>query len=166
MRTSKPNLEAALLLCLSLFFALPSWGATANIVKGWNLLGNSSSGALDVAGTFGNSAQVATVWKWVPSKSVWAFYAPSLPSGGSAYASSKGYDALTTVNAGEGFWVNAQASFTAALPAGTSVTSASFRTTLTPGWNLIAGGDNNTPSQFNQALNIAPPPIRAPRRST
>lgn len=158
MRTFKRNLEATLLFCLSLFFALPSWGATASIVKGWNLLGNSSSGALDVASTFGNSTQVATVWKWAPGTSRWAFYTPLQTDGGAVYAASKGYDALTTVNAGEGFWVNAQASFTAALPAGTSVTSASFRTTLTPGWNLIASGDNKTPSQFNQALNIAPPP--------
>ncbi len=158
MRTSKRNLEATLLLCLSLFFTLPAWSATANIVKGWNLLGNSSSGALDVASTFGKPTVVATVWKWVPSKNVWAFYTPLQTDGGAVYAASKGYDFLTTVNAGEGFWVNAQSSFSAALPAGTSVSSASFRTTLTPGWNLIASGDNKTPSQFNQALNIAPPP--------
>ena len=158
MHTSKRNLEATLLLLFSLFFALPTWGATANIVAGWNLLGNSSSAALDVASAFGNSTQVTTVWKWVPSKSVWAFYAPSL-DGGAAYATTKGYDPLTTVNAGEGFWVNAKTAFTAQLPAGTSVTSASFRTTLLPGWNLVASGDNNTPSQFNQALSVAPPPF-------
>jgi hypothetical protein len=153
---------AGLLVCLSFCFALLSWGATSgtvNIVAGWNLLGNSSSGVLDVATTFGNSTQVTTVWKWVPSKSNWAFYTPLQTDGGAAYAASKGYDLLTSINGGDGFWVNAKTSFTAPLPAGTSVTSASYQTTLVSGWNLLASGDNNTPSQFNQALSTAPPPF-------
>ena len=159
MHASKRNIEIALLLGLSLFFAPPSWGATANLVAGWNLLGNSSSASLDVASTFGNSTQVTTVWKWVSATSRWAFYAPSLNASGTlaSYAAGKGYDVLSAIGAGEGFWVNAQTTFTAQLPAGTSVTSASFRTTLAAGWNLIASGDNQTPSEFNQALSVAPP---------
>ena len=98
------------------------------------------------------------MWKWVPSKSSWAFYAPSLVGQQlTDYATSKGYDVLTTINGGEGFWINAKAAFTAQLPAGTLLMSDSFRSTLFPGWNLIATGDNPTPSQFNQALSATPP---------
>src|ERR1035437_2069206 len=161
-KLKRNSTAVALLVCLSFCFALLSWGATSstvNIVAGWNLLGNSSSGVLDVATSFGNSAQVTTVWKWVPSKSNWAFYTPLQTDGGAAYAASKGYDVLATINGGDGFWVNAKTSFTAQLPAGTSVTSASFQTTLVSGWNLLASGDNNTPSQFNQALSTAPHPF-------
>ena len=95
---------AALLVCLSLSFcfAVLSWGAgsTANLVAGWNLLGNSSSASLTVATTFGNSSLVTTVWKWIPSKSNWAFYTPLQPDGGAAYAASKGYDFLSTIGTG------------------------------------------------------------------
>jgi hypothetical protein len=94
----------------------------------------------------------------VPSKSNWAFYAPSLVGQQlTDYATGKGYDVLTTINGGEGFWVNAKTAFTVPMPSGTTVTSASFRTTLMPGWNLIATGDNKTPSEFNEALNVTPP---------
>lgn len=150
----------AVLVGFSFYFALSSWGsgASANLVAGWNLLGNGSSAPLIVAETFGNSSQVTTVWKWVSVKGNWAFYTPLQSDGGAAYATSKGYDFLSTVAAGEGFWVNAKTSFTASLPAGTSLTSASFRAKLAAGWNLVASGDNPTPSQFNIALNTAPPP--------
>jgi len=124
---------------------------------GWNLVGNSSSGALNVATIFGDSAKVATVWKWLPSKSNWAFYAPSLSDGGAAYAAGKGYDFLTTINAGEGFWVNAKAAFTAQLPAGVVVTSAASRAGLASGWNLMAVGDNLTPRGFNNVLGRTSP---------
>lgn len=44
----------------------------------------------------------------------WAFYTPSLTTAAlAAYAAGKGYDVLTTINSGEGFWVNAKISFTA-----------------------------------------------------
>jgi len=120
-----------------------------NFVSGWNLAGNSSSGPLVVAALFGDATKVSTVWKWIASTAKWAFYAPSLI--GSAltdYASSKGYDVVSTINGGEGFWVNATIAFTANLPAGTAITSTSFQT-MAPGWNLIAIGDGKTPGQFS-----------------
>jgi len=127
-----------------------------NLVSGWNLMGNSSSGAIDVATVFGDRTKVTTVWKWVAATAKWAFYAPSLSDGGAAYAASKGYDFLTSISGGEGFWVNAGAVFTAPLPAGTAVTSASFQL-MASGWNLISIGDGKTPSQFNSALSSTPP---------
>lgn len=161
-RLRRIAITATVLFGLSFCYPMYSWavgGATANLVTGWNLLGNSASGSLDVATAFGNAAQVTTVWKWLPAKSKWAFYTPVQTDGGAAYAAGKGYDFLTSIGGGEGFWVNAKSAFTAPLPAGISVSSASFRQTLGAGWNLISSGDNKTPSLFNQALSTAPPPF-------
>ncbi len=138
-------------------------GPTLNLVSGWNLLGNSVNVPQSVSTMFDNAANVSTVWKWTGSK--WAFYTPLQTDGGAAYAASKGYDFLTTINGGEGFWVNAKAEFTAQLPAGTSVLSSNFQDQATPpnklpmGWSLIAIGDNKTPSDFNKAISISPPAI-------
>ncbi len=138
-------------------------GPTLNLVSGWNLVGNSVNVPGSVSTTFGNAANVSTVWKWVATSSKWAFYSPALADGGAAYAASKGYDFLTVINGGEGFWVNAKAAFTVQLPAGTSVLTSDFADQLTPpnklptGWSLIAIGDNKTPSNFNKALGITPP---------
>ena len=138
---------------------LASSGAnTMNLASGWNLLGNGVSTTLNVATVFGDKGKVSTVWKWVAAKLNWAFYAPSLSDGGQAYAASKGYDFLSVINAGEGFWVNAVGPFTAPLPTGTTVPSTTFKT-LASGWSLLAIGDSKTPSQFNIAIDnsITPP---------
>lgn len=138
-------------------------GAALNLVAGWNLLGNSVNTPLVVAERFANTANVSTVWKWIAATSKWAFYTPSLADGGAAYAASKGYDFLTAINAGEGFWVNAKTAFAAQLPAGTAVTTSDFQDQLVPpnklpqGWSLIATGDNKTPSDFNKAVGVSPP---------
>lgn len=130
--------------------------AALSFVTGWNLVGNGST-ALDVTTILNNPDQVSTAWKWNASTSRWAFYAPSLLGQSLVdYAGSKGYDVLTNVNAGEGFWVNAKAAFATQLPAGAPVASSSFRT-MPSGWNLIAIGDNNTPARFNIALSETPP---------
>ncbi len=133
------------------------------LVVGWNLLGNSVNAALDVANAFSDTNKVATVWKWLAATSKWAFYTPALADGGAAYAASKGYNFLTTINVGEGFWVNAKAVFTAQLPTGVSIVSSHFADQPTPpnrlpaGWSLIATGDNKTPSDFNKSLGVTPP---------
>lgn len=89
--------------------------ATLNIQPNWNLLGYSDGAAVNVADVFSNTTDVTTVWKWIPSTSKWAFYSPSFADGGAAYAASKGYDPLLTINYGDGFWVNAKTSFTATI---------------------------------------------------
>jgi hypothetical protein len=48
---------------------------------------------------------IASVWKWDNGK--WAVYLPDQADGGDAYAESKGFSLLSTINPGEGFWVNA-----------------------------------------------------------
>ena len=135
---------------------IPFSFAALNVVGGWNLLGNSSSSNLDVAAAFGDGSKVTTVWKWIGSKANWAFYSPTIADGGAVYAASKGYDFLTAVAGGEGFWVNAKAAFTAPLPSGTAIGSASFQT-MASGWSLIATGDNKTPSQFNATVGATTP---------
>lgn len=151
------------LVAVSSVLALAPVGAVG-LVNGWNLLGNSVNAPITVATTFGDANQVATVWKWLPASSKWAFYSPVLEDGGLAYATGKGYDFLTTINGGEGFWVNAKAAFTAPLPAGTVVPTHSFQDQPDPtqnrllkAWNLIAVGDNVTPGVFNLGLSASPP---------
>ena len=135
---------------------------TLNLVAGWNLLGNSINAPQDVATGFGNAANVTTVWKWIAATSRWAFYSPTFADGGAAYAATKGYDFLTTINGGEGFWVNAKQAFAAQPPAGTPILASSFQDQSTPpnklpaGWSLIAIGENKTPSDFNKALSVTP----------
>lgn len=137
--------------------------STLAIAVGWNLLGNCAESPLQMSSAFNDATKVESVWKWVTSDRTsgiqyptWAFYSPSLTDGGQAYAASKGYDILTTISGGEGFWVNAKASFTAQLPAGATVTSASFQN-MTPGWHLIATGNSQTPSGFNTDLSATAP---------
>ncbi|MBI2320094.1 MAG: hypothetical protein HYU75_24610 [Betaproteobacteria bacterium] len=139
--------------------------ATLNFVTGWNLTGNSSSEALDIAAAFGDTGKVNTVWKWVPGTTRWAFYAPSLAAQQlSDYAASKGYDVLSSISGGEGFWVNAKSAFSASVAGGTPVETTTFQTDaatgqskLVTGWNLIAIGDNKTPSQFNASIGATSP---------
>ena len=157
------TIQGSNLVTVSSVLALAPVGAVS-LVNGWNLLGNSVNAPIAVSATFGGIDQVATVWKWLPASSKWAFYSPVLADGGLAYATGKGYDFLTTINGGEGFWVNAKAAFAAPLPAGTVVTTHSFRDQPDPAqnkllkaWNLIAVGDNPTPGLFNLGLSLLPP---------
>ena len=142
--------------------------AIATLDPGWNLLGNSVNAPLNVASTF-NDANIYSVWKWEPTGTnnaitypAWAFYTPALTDGGAAYAAAKGYDLLTTINGGEGFWVNAKVSSTVAMPPGTAISSLLFAQTYPPyqlpsGWSLIAVGDNPTPGLLANILSPTPP---------
>ena len=134
--------------------------ATGNVLAtGWNLAGNTLSTPLEVAATFGAAATkdlITTVWKWVPSANGWAFYAPSLAAqGGTAlkdYADGKGYQVLTTINPGEGYWVNAKPAAGANLAVIPALGGASFDyapASLNSGWNLVATGPNEEPGGFN-----------------
>ena len=130
---------------------------------GWNLVGNSVNAMLEVGAAFADTSKVASVWKWVTQGNsagvtypTWSFYSPTQTDGGQGYASNRGYDFLTTINAGEGFWVNANNAFTTQLPVGTAVTANSFQN-MTSGWHLIATGDTSTPSAFNSSLSTTPP---------
>ena len=151
-RISAPGLSgytAANLVMLSSVSAIPT--ANQALTAGWNLIGNGTGTPLSPSSAFGDATSVTTVWKWVAAKASWAFYAPSLGDGGASYAAGKGYEYLSSINAGEGFWVNAKDAFTVKLPAATALDSASFQG-LAAGWNLIGVGDSPTPGQFTTAV--------------
>ena len=126
------------------------------LFSGWNLVGNSVNTPLTVATTFGDATKVTSVWVWNATTSKWAFYTPMQFDGGAAYAGTKGYDVLTTINGGEAFWVNAQTAFTAQPPSGVAITSTSFKS-MASGWHLISIGSTKTPSAFNMDMSMSPP---------
>ena len=135
-----------------------------NFVKGWNLVGNGYATTIDVAQAFGDRALVTTVWKWLADKMAWAFYAPSLTAEQlQSYAQGKGYEVLSTIGAGEGFWVNAAKAWSASpqtaglQPVESSQFGATGTKALPKGWSLIATGDKPTPAGFNQSLSLTPP---------
>ena len=131
---------------------------TIDLVAGWNLVGNSMNVPLDAAMALADSTNIVTVWKWVPATSKWAFYAPDLGSQElSDYAVSKGYDVLTVINGGEGFWVNAKQPFSLALTAGNAVPVAALQPASLPGWALKSIGERATPSQVNAAFSLLQP---------
>jgi streptogramin lyase len=125
---------------------------TLSLAAGWNLVGNSSLAPWNVSSVFGKSGAVNSVWKWNYSTGQWAFYTPSQADGGAAFAASKGYTTLVSVNPGEGLWVNMATSFIATLPSGPTIRSATLRGKLGRGWSLLAVGDSSTPAQFNVAM--------------
>ena len=143
----KRNLIAGLLALLPVAAGAFDFGA------GWNLAGNGKDKVLDVAETFGDPnirANVSTVWKWDPANQKWAFYSPAQTDGGVSYAASKGYQALKTILPGEGFWVNATASFSTYDPAEPAVELKPWQ--LLPGWNLVATGAGVSPAQFSASI--------------
>ena len=127
-----------------------------SFATGWNLLGNSLNQTLSVVPTFSDAAVVSTVWKWDVVKAGWQFYTPLLTSTElQAYASSKGFSVLSVINPGEGFWVNAKVAASLGAQFGTAfaLTSANLAT----GWNLVATGNDVTPSVFNISLSATLP---------
>lgn len=130
---------------------------SVSLVPGWNLIGNGYSKSFNVSNIFGNPDLIKSVWKWVASSSSWAFYSPSLSGDQlSSYAQQQTYQVLSTINPGDGFWVNSVSAQTVTLTGGGKVLSSSFSPTgenaLGHGWSLIAIGDNNSPEAFNTSL--------------
>lgn len=131
-----------------------------DLAAAWNLAGNGYNTPINVASAFGNSANVTSVWKWIASTGKWAFYSPTLGDGGAGYAAGHGYAFLTTINPGEGFWLNAKQAFSVPLsgnPVPTSTFSDGTANALPSGWSLIAIGDNKTPTAFANAIAVNPP---------
>ncbi|OFZ99572.1 MAG: hypothetical protein A3H35_03145 [Betaproteobacteria bacterium RIFCSPLOWO2_02_FULL_62_17] len=138
-----------------------------NLESGFNLIGNSLNTTLIVATMFGNldspvagiSSNVLSVWKWNAVDGRWAFYSPLLSTAGNvSYAASKNYELLATINAGEGYWVNAAGPMALPAQGGSNFSwSGSSFTALPSGFNLIANAGSATPSQFNSAVSVTPP---------
>ena len=151
------------LVLSGLFLPSLASAATLNLSANWNLVGNSDTADIDVATRFSDQSKIVTVWKWdktgASGMGKWAFYAPSMTSTElTNYATSKGYEVLTSIAPKEGFWVNAVASTViagdpmSAPPTPGSTAATLVATDLAEGWNLIASADNKNPSQINTNL--------------
>ena len=138
-----------------------------NLETGFNLIGNSLDTTLDVVAVFGNqdakvsgiTDNIATVWKWDALNSRWQFHSPLLSTAQNAtYAASHNYDVLTSIAAGEGYWVNALTEVNLPSQTGSAFNwnSVNFAG-LQPGFNLIAHASQITPSQFNFDVSVPPP---------
>lgn len=133
---------------VSLSVAMASLAASAQtipLVKGWNLVGNSGTTAINVSSAFGSVSGVTTVWTWNATTNKWAFYTPALSSTELAtYAAGKGYDILSSIGSSTGFWVNASAALN--LPMGSTctvqtTTAGSYSGTYSGNYT---GGDSGT----------------------
>lgn len=127
-------------------------------MPGWNLVGNAYYASATVASMAGDANKVITVWAWDPVNGKWGFYMPSMTADALAsYVLSKNYAVLTTINPGEGFWVNAKIGFSMHLHATTPliIPMAAYQAgslALPQGWNLIATGDVPTPREFANGI--------------
>jgi hypothetical protein len=97
------------------------------INSGWNLL--SPRIAITASEKFSDPVTFNSVWKW--ESGAWSVYLPGEEPQG-AYAGAKGFSVLSSINPGEGFWVNSVGSETLSIE-GTATTG---NLTLTLGWNL------------------------------
>jgi hypothetical protein len=150
------NYSAAIQVTQTL--AVGTGSASLNLLKGWNLLGNATDQSLPVSAAFADAAVVTTVWKWDAKKLSWQFYTPTMSDAElQTYIGSKGYGALTVINPGDGFWVNAKNPTTVAAMTGAAVSLGAAQ--LVTGWNLISTGDKVTPAAFNLSLTD---PLTAP----
>jgi len=70
--------------------------------SGWSLL--SSRIGFNVSAKLSDGSKFVSAWKWKDGG--WAVYLPGEGDGGAAYAAAKGFDTLSSINSGEGFWVN------------------------------------------------------------
>jgi len=159
----KLSFKSQFLIRLALVFF--SFGATLSnaqsvssipLVKGWNLLGNGTNATITVANSLSSTSNVVSVWKWDASTSTWAFYSPAYSDGGASYAAGQKYEFLTTIKPGEGYWVNAAASFSFTPPSGSSYSLTNFKqgaaSALLTGWNLISIGDGLSAPVFNVSI--------------
>ena len=70
--------------------------------SGWSLLGIKGTQPVEVT----DLGAVISVWMW--SGDTWAVYLSAPADKGAAYAQAKGFDLLSTIPPGKGFWVNKQ----------------------------------------------------------
>ncbi len=137
--------------------------AWLTIESGWNLVGTGAGGTLNVASAFDDPTKIESVWTWVHDKGSWGFYSPSLTETALAdYAAERGFDVLSTIGPGEGFWVNAKQKHFATWQSGGEIQSAVFQEgkpgALKHGWNLISiAGGGMTPSEFNADIGVSSP---------
>lgn len=119
MTNSLNRLHTAMIastLCVLTGLALPSHAADLSISSGWSLRGLGSGTPVNVEAIFGKfdanipnvTSNIITVWKW--SNGGWEFWTPTMSNTDLAtYAAGKGYQVLSTLRPGEGYWINAKA---------------------------------------------------------
>ncbi|MCX7172039.1 MAG: hypothetical protein NTY41_17660 [Proteobacteria bacterium] len=126
------------------------------VPQGWSLLGNSLDQSFQVSALYGDATWVSAVWKWDAAQKHWQFYSPAMDTASlQSYASKNGYGVLSEIKPGEGYWVNAKAVATQGIRSGAAFNLTS--TNLVSGWNLVATGNDVTPSAFNLSLSTTPP---------
>jgi hypothetical protein len=126
------------------------------LAPGWSLLGNSLNQVLSAATLLSDSSVVTSAWKWDVATTGWQFYSPLMDAPTlQAYAAGKGYGVLSVINPGEGFWVNARMAASLGTQAGGGF--GLTMSNLAAGWNLVATGNDLSPSQFNLSLSANPP---------
>ena len=134
----------------------PPVSFSMSVPPGWSLLGNSLNQTLSVASLYGDANAVVTAWKWDTATLGWQFYTPTLDAAAlQTYAASKGFAVLSEIKPGEGYWVNAKAQPTVGTQSGASFITTS--TNLAKGWNLVATGNDITPSVFDSNLKSSLP---------
>lgn len=142
-------------LCVSALLTTtvsPCTGANADagalhVLPGWNLVGNGVDAPLTVAQALKDAPPVISLWKWNRASGKWAFYSASLSASElTAYVRDKGFDELAHIDPREGFWVNASAAATLAVPVAPGVVLRAGD--LQDGWNLTASADRKTPSEL------------------
>ena len=127
-----------------------------NLVTGWNLTGSGLNAPAQVARVFGDAAKVESVWRWVSATQRWSVYLPALsPLELAAFAAGRSYDVLSTLEAGDGFWVRAKEPLTVAMPRAEPIRAAQLAGRLRKGWNLLALGAADTPQQVQAAAGQA-----------
>lgn len=160
----------AFALFLAAISAFGQERAYLSIKKGWNLLGNSHGSNINMTAAFGYyggndtwikgvTDNVITVWKWNTYNSRWEFFSPRIdPSYLPTYAAEHGFDVLTDIYPGEGFWVNATSAtviWQDAYPA--DWITGDWNMGLPPGWKLGASPVAVTPSELVALLTPTPP---------
>jgi hypothetical protein len=96
--------------------------------QGWSLL--SSTIAFQAQVVFEDGAKFTSVWKWGGGK--WLVFIPGETTSG-AYAASKGFDNLTGITSGQGFWVESKADQQVTISGTLDYSPLIF----TPGWDLV-----------------------------
>ncbi len=119
--------EASVQIAVTVSDSIPALDLT--LIGGWNLI--SSRTGFDVSNELSNGNSFKSVWKWEENN--WTVYLPGETDGGVSYAAAKGFNNLSTINPGEGFWVNSVGSGSLSI----SGTQEFGSLTLTQGWNLI-----------------------------
>ncbi|MFC0166865.1 reprolysin-like metallopeptidase [Pseudoduganella danionis] len=128
-------------------------GKPASIrVAGWHLLGNGTLASMQVASLYGDASKTESVWHWNTATARWGIYLPALSADALAkYAAERGADVLTTIDAGQAYWVNFKQAYSMPIPAAVPLEASAYRQ-IGAGWHMVAIGSAITPQAFHQAL--------------